>query len=277
MNSDSPINPAPPAGSPLDNIVIVLSNTTEPRNIGAAARALKTMGLSRLRLINPEHPHGVHARAVAHGAWDVLEAAESYDDFPSAVADCLVVGGTTNRKRELRKHSAMPPGDIARRLVDHAAEGPVALVFGTERTGLTNDEVNRCRYITTIDADPAQPSLNLAQAVMVYCWEIRQAHLAALSAGTPSTGRRPEMRVSHPHQSTRQPRQADLDMMYAHLAQAMAAVGYTDHEQEKFLTYIRQLHMRAGIVDWETQVYHLLAKRILKALGRPAFRGTRHD
>ncbi len=270
MSETTPPIPVDPV---LDNVVIALSHTTEPRNIGAAARALKTMGLSRLALINPEHPRGVHARAVAHGAVDVLEAASIHESLSDAVADALVVAGTTTRRRELRKHAHMAPHDLARRLVEHAAEGPVVLVFGTERTGLTNDEVNLCRYVSTIETAQAQPSLNLAQAVMVYCWEIRKAHLEASDAERIAPSRRPEMRVSHPHQSTKMPSQAQLDVMYDHLDAAMGALDYTPREREKFLTYIRHLHMRAGIVDWETQVYHLMAKRILKALGAPAFRG----
>lgn len=273
MNSENTAAGGPAAPPNLANISVVLSNTTEPRNIGAAARALKTMGIADLRLVNPEHPRGVHARAVAHGALDVLEAASIHGTIEDAVGDCLVVAGTTNRRRELRKNSAMPPGDLARLLIEHSGEGRVAVLFGTERTGLTNDEVNRCRYLSTIDADESQPSLNLAQAVMVYCWEIRKAYLEATAEPQRPGSIRPEMRVSHPHQSTKLPTQFELDTMYDHLQAAMASIGYSDHEQTKFLTYIRHMHMRAGIVDWETQVFHLLSKRILKAMGEPPFNG----
>ena len=154
----------------------------------------------------------------------------------------------------------------------HTADGQVALLFGTERTGLTNDEVDLCRYLSTVETAEPQPSLNLSQAVQLYAWEIRQAWLraqtdAAVLAGT--AARRPEMNVHHPHRSTRLPTQFQLDMMYAHLARAMEALEYTEFERRKFLTYLRQLHMRAGIVDWELQIYHLLANRILKAAGEP--------
>ena len=81
------------------------------------------------------------------------------------------------------------------------------------------------------------------------------------------------MHVSHPHRSTKLPTQFELDMMYAHLGQVMEAIGYSEFERRKFLTYLRQLHMRAGIVDWETQIYHLLARRVLKALGQTKFDG----
>ena len=85
--------------------------------------------------------------------------------------------------------------------------------------------------------------------------------------------RPPEMYVCHPHRSTKLPTQFELDMMYAHLAGAMEAIGYSEFERRKFITSLRHLHMRAGIVDWELQIYHLLARRILKISGRPKFTG----
>ena len=257
----------------LENISIVLSHTTEPQNIGAAARAMKNMGLGRLQLINPRKPFCERSRVMAHGAEDVLEGAQVLLDLKSAIGDKILVAGTTARKRELRKHAILPPADLARMLVEQSANGPVALLFGTERTGLTNDEVYACRYVTMVDADTAQSSLNLAQAVMVYCYEIRKAYLEMTAEPGSDSGRRPEMFVSHPHRSTKIPTQFQLDTMYGHLGAVMEAVGYSEEEQRKFLTYLRHLHMRAGIVDWEMQTYHLLARKILYALGRPPYAG----
>jgi len=277
VTGTTPDRPAPS----LDNVIVVLSRTTEPMNIGASCRALKTMGLSHLRLIDPLNPKGRSARALAHGAEDILDAAPVVDDLMAAVGDCLVVTGTTARPRQLRKHALLTPAEMADAIAAHSREGKVAVLFGTERTGLTNDEVDICRYLSTVDTAPEQPSLNLAQAVMLYSWEIRQAMTRA-GADTLSTTplpargpgiRRPEMRVRHPHRSTKLPRQQELDAMYAHLAAVMDAVGYSGYERRKFLTYLRQLHMRAGIVDWETHIYHILCKRLLKALGRPKFSG----
>jgi tRNA (cytidine32/uridine32-2'-O)-methyltransferase len=264
-----------------DNVIVVLSRTTEPMNIGATCRAMKTMGLKHLRLIDPLNPKGRSARALAHGAEDILENAQVVDDLMAAVGDALVVTGTTARSRKLRKRALLPPRDLADHVADHSRSGKVVIMFGTERTGLTNDEADLCRYLSTIDSAPEQPSLNLAQAVMLYSWEIRQAMQRAndSSAATPpdetaaTPVRRPEMRVSHPHRSTRLPSQSDLDNMYAHLAHAMRAVGYTDQERMKFLTYLRQLHMRAGIVNWETHIYHILARKICKTTGAPKFMG----
>jgi len=261
----------------LDNIHIVLSHTTEPMNIGAAARALKTMGLSRLVLIRPRDPFGERSRALAHGAEDVLDAARVVLDHKAAIRDAIVAAGTTARPRELRKNALLPPTDLARLLLEHSAEGPVALLFGTERTGLTNEEANDCRYLSRIDASEAHTSLNLAQAVMVYCWEIRRQYLEMTARPHRDSGRRPEMRVSHPHRSTKLPTQFELDTMYEHLGRAMTAVGYSPRDRRKFLTYLRHLHMRAGIVDWELQIYHLLARKILRAVGAPGFQGGNDD
>jgi len=256
----------------LDNITFVLSRTTEPMNIGAAARALKTMGLSRLVLIRPRDPFGERSRVVAHGAEDVLDHARVVLDHKAAVREMIVVAGSTARPRELRKGALLAPDELARMLVEASGEGPVAMMFGTERTGLTNEEVYDCRYVSRIDADPGQTSLNLAQAVMVYAYEIRKAWLDATRQPRRTTGRRPEMRVSHPHRSTKLPTQEELDTMYDHVGAAMAAVGYKPAEREKFLTYLRHLHMRAGIVDWEMQTYHLFARKILYALDVKPFR-----
>ena len=262
--------------SSLDRLVVVLSHPTEPANIGAAARAMKTMGLRRLRLIAPEDPLGEKSRALAHGALDVLESAEIHADLPSAVADARVVAGTTSRHRQLRKHALLSPAELGRRLLPLLQEGTVCLLFGTERTGLTNQELDVCRFLSTVQTATPQPSLNLSQAVMLYAWEMRKAVLEGqvrdVEPGPPAPGRPPEMRVRHPHRGTRLPTQAELEVLYGHVGAAMDALSYTDFERRKFTTYLRQLHMRAGIVDWEMQIYHILARRILQAAGRPVWR-----
>ena len=265
----------------LDNVVVVLSRTTEPMNIGAACRAMKTMGLKHLRLIDPLNPKGRSARALAHGAEDILDGALVVDTLNEAISDAVVVTGTTARMRQLRKRALLTPANLADHVADHSRSGKVVIMFGTERTGLTNDEVDICRYLSTVDTDPEQPSLNLAQAVMLYSWEIRQAMQRARAPGSTgqprnaptSSVRRPEMRVRHPHRTTRLPTQIELDNMYAHLAHTMGAVGYTEAETIKFLTYLRQLHMRAGIVNWETHIYHMFCRRILRKLKVPKFPG----
>ncbi len=265
----------------LDNIVIILSRTTEPMNIGATCRAMKTMGLKHLRLISPLNPKGRTARALAHGSEDILDAALVVDDLMDAISDCTVVVGTTARMRQLRKKSHLEPAAAAEHIVDHSRGGKVGILFGTERSGLTNDEVDICRYLTSVDTAPEHGSLNLSQAVMLYGWEIRKAWNAALlldqkdeiPASEAPNVRRPEMRVRHPHRNTKMPTQIELNNMYGHIATVMGEVGYSDAEKLKFMTYLRQLHMRAGIVNWETHIYHIFCRKILRRLGVPRFEG----
>jgi TrmH family RNA methyltransferase len=270
-------------GTPsLDNVVVVLSRTTEPMNIGAACRAMKTMGLKHLRLIDPLNPKGRSARALAHGAEDILENAEVVAALNEAISDAVVVTGTTARMRQLRKRALLTPANLSDHIADHSRSGKVVIMYGTERTGLTNDEADICRYLSTVDTDPEQPSLNLAQAVMLYSWEIRQAMQRAGAPGSSGQPRnfmapgvrRPEMRVRHPHRTTKLPTQTELDNMYAHLAHTMDAVDYTGAETIKFMTFLRQMHMRAGIVNWETHIYHMFCRRVLRKLDAPKFPGV---
>src|SRR5687768_1297518 len=158
---------------------IVLVGTQHPGNIGSAARALKTMGLSRLVLVAPERFPHAEADALAAGADDVLAAAPIHDCLADALGDCRLVLGCTARSRRV----ALPeqsPRDAAARLLATAAEGgEVALVFGRERTGLTNDELQLCHGAVHIPANPDYSSLNLAAAVQVLSYELRMALLGA--------------------------------------------------------------------------------------------------
>jgi len=282
LSETVPENIADSQGAPsLDNIVIILSRTTEPMNIGATCRAMKTMGLKHLRLISPLNPKGRTARALAHGSEDILDNALVVDDLMDAISDCTVVVGTTARMRQLRKKSHLEPESAAEHIVDHSRGGKVGILFGTERSGLTNDEVDICRYLTSVDTAPEHGSLNLSQAVMLYGWEIRKAWTNALKEDEADAKaadiRRPEMRVRHPHRSTKLPTQIELNNMYGHIASVMGEVGYSDAEKLKFMTYLRQLHMRAGIVNWETHIYHIFCRKILRRLGAPRFEGLVPD
>ncbi len=260
----------------LENIHLILSHTTEPMNIGAACRAMKNMGLPNLTLINPRQAHGERARVMAHGAEDVLNRARIVTHHNDATRNLIAVAGTTARRRELRKWAHVTPRECAEILVEHSAEGPVGLMFGTERTGLTNDEINTCRYLTMVDTDDAHSSLNLAQAVMVYGYEIREAWRRT-TAGGASGPAMATSRPTHPHRSTKTPTKFELDTMYDHLAAAMDAIGYSAFERDKFLTFMRQMHMRAGIVNWEMQIYHLFARKVLFTVGAPRFTRDRDE
>ena len=174
----------------IDSLRIVLVGTQHPGNIGSAARAMKTMGLRRLLLVSPEKFPHPEAFALAAGASDVLESAEVHPSLESALAGCRSVIATTARRRTVPMPELLPR-EAAQRVLDDAAQGEVALVFGRERTGLENEELQLCHAAVCIPADPEYSSLNLAAAVQVLAYELRIAALAALPAG-PATAIGPD-------------------------------------------------------------------------------------
>jgi tRNA/rRNA methyltransferase/tRNA (cytidine32/uridine32-2'-O)-methyltransferase len=172
----------------LSDVIIVLSRPAEAGNAGAVCRAMKNMGLSRLRLVAPEFKdqnaalseagfgYGgnmavIKARAVHAG--DIWENAESFETLADAIRDCSLVIGTTRRRGRHRKQITMTPKETASFLKDRP--GPAALVFGNERTGLEDEELELCNFASHIPADDIFPSLNLSHAVMTYAYELFQA------------------------------------------------------------------------------------------------------
>lgn len=157
-----------------ENIRIVLVNTSHPGNIGAAARAMKNMGLSRLVLVQPEEfPSGV-AVGRAASALDILEQATVVDSLQEALADCRLVIGASARSRSI-PWPMVDPRECGQRLIEEHRLGQVALVFGREDSGLYNEELQLCHQHVQIPSNPDYSSLNLAAAVMVLCYEIFQA------------------------------------------------------------------------------------------------------
>ncbi len=161
----------------VDNIRFVLVETSHPGNIGSAARAIRTMGFGALSLVSPAHfPHG-DAYALAAGAVDVLDRAQVLPTLTDAIADCTLVLGATARLRGVSLDE-WSPREMAARVIDTAAQGGrVALVFGNERAGLSNDQIALCHAAVHIPSDPTYSSLNLAQAVQVLSYELRLAVL----------------------------------------------------------------------------------------------------
>ena len=213
---------------------IVLVGTSHPGNIGAAARAMKTMGLSRLFLVAPEaYPHR-EATALAAGADDVLDHAVVCADLDAALADCRIVLGCTARSRRvaLAEHA---PREAASMLVEAAALGPVALVFGRERTGLTNEELQRCHAAVHIPANPDYSSLNIAAAVQVLCYELRLALLAGAPAAAPvATDEQPAT-------------QGELEGFFGQLEQALHDIDFhKGRAPELVMQRLRRLFLRAA-------------------------------
>ncbi|MDR8524344.1 tRNA (cytosine(32)/uridine(32)-2'-O)-methyltransferase TrmJ [Shewanella fidelis] len=161
----------------LSNIRVVLVGTSHPGNIGSTARAMKTMGLSNLYLAEPKVEPDGHSIALAAGASDILKHAITVGSVEEAIADCSLVIATSARSRTL-DWPMLEPREAGEKLVASALNGPVAIVFGRENNGLTNEELQRCDYHVAIPANPEYTSLNLAQAVQIICYEARVAHLA---------------------------------------------------------------------------------------------------
>lgn len=244
----------------LPRIRIVLVETTHPGNIGAAARAMKTMGLTDLRLVAPMRFPDPEAEARASGADDVLAAATVVDSLEAAVADCVRVVGTSARPRKLA-WPALDPRECGETLVGGAAEGPVALVFGRERTGLTNAELDLCTDVITIPANPDYSSLNLGAAVQVLSYEIRMAALAG------------KFREPAPLEAPPATHE-DMERLYDHLEAALAARDFLDrHNPAHLMRRFRRLFGRTRLDRNEVQIL----RGMLTALAPDAPRGKRGD
>lgn len=158
----------------LNQVQIILVETSHSGNIGSAARAMKTMGITNLRLVAPKQSIDEQAIALAAGAKDVLDNVHIYSTFDEAIADCQLVIGTSARLRHLQ-NSLIEPRKCGEIAIQRAQQGKVAVVFGRERVGLTNEELLKCHYHLHFPTNPDYGSLNLAMAVQLACYEIRMA------------------------------------------------------------------------------------------------------
>lgn len=221
--------------TPASRIRIVLVGTQHPGNIGSAARALKTMGLRRLVLVAPQrYPHA-EAEAMAAGADDVLADAQIFATLAEAVADCRLVLGCTARDRRVALEQLLPRA-AAQRACEAAAGAEVAIVFGRERTGLSNEELQLCHAAVHIPADPTYSSLNLAAAVQVLAYELRLAVLEGQAVGADIA----EARVVASH--------AELEGFFAQLAQTLDEIDFhKGRAPESAMRKLRRLYLRADL------------------------------
>jgi TrmH family RNA methyltransferase len=212
-------------------IRIVLVDPNHPGNIGAAARAMKNMGLSDLHLVRPNSFPSVEATARASGAYDVLDAARVHEEFEDAIAACGLVVGTSARQRHL-PWDLVEPRECAQRIAGAAKTGEVAIVFGSERVGLTNTELARCNLLVTIPTDAQYSSLNLGMAVQVIAYEL---WLALRPEAPPS----PPLDV--PLATA-----AEMSRLYEHIEQVLQEIDFRDRTGGGHLmARIRRLFNRA--------------------------------
>jgi len=240
----------------LNNIRIVLVATSHPGNIGAAARAMKTMGLSQLVLVNPLRYPDPQAEWRAAAATDVLDQCRVCASLDEAVADCHWVVGASARPRRI----PWPVADVrtsAQKLLAEAAAGQVAVLFGREADGLSNEELQRCNAHLRIPASPDYPSLNLAMAVQVVAYEL----FAAQAVPAEPEWDRPPATA------------AEVEAMLAHLERLLVATDFLDPDNPgQTLTRLRRLAARAGLDQTEVRMLRGIATQLEKRSAVPARR-----
>jgi len=238
----------------LDKVRIVLIRTTETGNIGSAARAMKTMGLSQLVLVDPKEFPSAKATARASGADDLLASARVVDSLPQALEGCDLVMGTSARLRDL-PWPLLNPREAAEKAQQYAHQsGNIAVVFGSERSGMSNEELDHCHFQIHIPANEQYSSLNLAASVQVIAYELRMAQLLAEGL--------------HIEQEEEELASRDaMERFYDHLFQVMQAVGYYRPEQPKLLRRrMKRLFNRPMMSHAEVQIMRGFLSMIEKYL-----------
>jgi tRNA/rRNA methyltransferase len=238
----------------FNRLRFVLVETSRPGNIGAAARAIKTMGFSELVLVNPRFQDAkMHEEAVAFasGAQDVLENARVVGSIQEALAGCNFAAALSARLREFSP-PVITPRALATQLTDDTGL-TAALVFGNERFGLPNEAVEQCNVLINIPANPDYSSLNLAQAVQVLAYECRVASIGDVIAQTDVGFQGEAARIEQ------------IDGMYAHLEQALVAIDFLDPDNpKKLMPRLKRLFSRTQLETEEVNILRGIAKQILQ-------------
>lgn len=230
--------------SVLDDIRIVLVNTSHTGNIGSAARAMKTMGLKHLYLVNPVSKPDGKSHALAAGATDVLGNAVIVDTLEEAVAECGLVVGTSARSRTL-SWPMLDSRECGAKLIEEAKNFKVALVFGRESSGLSNEELQQCNFHVCIDANPEYSSLNLAAAVQTLCYEIRMHYVAEQKAPY----------IDRAEQETQYPLSKELENFYGHFEDTFGKAGFIRAKHPGVvMSKIRRMFNRARLESQELAI-----------------------
>jgi tRNA (cytidine32/uridine32-2'-O)-methyltransferase len=228
----------------LPRIRIVLVNTTHAGNIGGAARAMKNMGLTQLYLVAPREFPSEEAISRAAGAADVLESAAVVATLEEAVADCALVVGTSARERTI-PWPLMTPRECGDRVVTEAQQGDVAIVFGRESRGLTNDELHKCNYHVHIPSNPDYSSLNVGAAVQVLAYEVRMSWYALKEGKALSFDDWDQPTVKH----------QELERYYQHLQETLERLDFLQpNNPRQTMTRLRRLYGRVRLDKMELSI-----------------------
>ncbi len=221
----------------LDNIHIVLVGISHPGNIGAAARAMKTMGLSKMRLVRPKQFPNADATSRACGADDILFNAQIFDSYEESLQDCHLVFGASARQRMIT-WPVLTPRNCAEQALQ--IEAPIAIVFGRESSGLTNQELEHCNYLVQIPTVPDFSSLNVAAAVQVITYELRMAELTQTNVDS----------------SLPPPVSAEaMEQLYQHLEQTLIDIKFLNPNHPRLLMRrLRRLFNRTQLIDSEINI-----------------------
>jgi tRNA (cytidine32/uridine32-2'-O)-methyltransferase len=238
----------------LEHVRIVLVETSHPGNIGGAARAMKTMGLQQLWLVRPSRYPDPQAEWRAAGALDVLDAAKVVDSLDAAVGDCALVIGTSTRARRI-PWPQLTAREAGQKLHGESTRQPIAVLFGREASGLTNEELQRCHAHLQIPANPAYPSLNLAMAVQVVCYELFQGTLDP-TVDVPLTDRDAASVAS-------------VENLFTHLEDVLVRVEFLDRDNPgQVMTRLRRLFTRARLDVTEVNMLRGALTEIQRSLRR---------
>jgi tRNA/rRNA methyltransferase len=249
----------------LANVAIVLSHTSHPGNIGAAARAMKTMGLSDLRLVNPDVFPSEIADARASGATDVLQSATLFTRLEDAIADCVYVVGSSARGRdfvgetmdvrsacehaiEFARTTQLSQSQQTQQSQQSVTDQKIAIVFGCEMSGMTNAEVLLCQTLAYVPANPEYSSLNLGSAVQVFAYELRMA--AGLRAG-------------HNASAFQLATQQEIEHLFTHMESTLTATGFFNpHNPKRLFPRLRRLFNRTKLEKEEVDIFRGIFRSI---------------
>lgn len=235
----------------LNRVRIVLVNTSHPGNIGAAARALKTMGLQKLYLVNPaQFPHR-KAYEMASNASDVLDRTVVVSTLDEAIGDCGLVVGASARSRAI-PWPMLTPHELGQKAQLDASISEIAVIFGNEQSGLTNEELQRCHFHVHIPSNPEYSSLNLAAAVQVIAYELRTASLAEIVT--------PEWDYPYATQDA-------MEGLYQHLEKVLVEIDFLNPQvPRQLMTRLRRLFNRARVDEMEMNILRGVLGAIEKKL-----------